>query len=228
MKIKSLDWDSNFFNKKIGGIFIAEDHTAIGDCAHYDVLYVKTFKYLNLKVDGFSNNYSETKVIFSKEALQPKDPVDTYIESFFETNKKKEDLYQLAFESGKYSRLKLDSNFTEYEFRKLYRQWVDNSFNLTYADAILVYIMNEKIIGFVTYKLYEKYGKIGLIAVNSESQGKRVGSNLINAVEIELVNQGISELRIPTQLQNKQACDFYTKLGYHIIERIMINHYWKL
>jgi dTDP-4-amino-4,6-dideoxy-D-galactose acyltransferase len=35
-------------------------------------------------------------------------------------------------------------------------------------------------------------------------------------------------LHIPTQLANKAACGFYTKLGYKIIEKLIIKHYWRI
>jgi dTDP-4-amino-4,6-dideoxy-D-galactose acyltransferase len=35
-------------------------------------------------------------------------------------------------------------------------------------------------------------------------------------------------LRIPTQMQNKSACSFYTKLGYNIEEKKIIKHFWRI
>ncbi|MBL4663030.1 MAG: dTDP-4-amino-4,6-dideoxygalactose transaminase [Flavobacteriaceae bacterium] len=69
---------------------------------------------------------------------------------------------------------------------------------------------------------------IGLIAVNSSHQGKGIGGELINAVEVQLLDRGITTLRIPTQLKNEQACKFYKKLGYSPIEKTDIKHYWRV
>ena len=74
----------------------------------------------------------------------------------------------------------------------------------------------------------EDFATIGLIAVSPLCQGNGIGKKLINAVEIELVRCQIRELRIPTQFQNKNACEFYVKLGYEIIEKKIIKHYWRV
>jgi dTDP-4-amino-4,6-dideoxy-D-galactose acyltransferase len=83
-------------------------------------------------------------------------------------------------------------------------------------------------LGFISYKIFGDYAIVGLIAVRPEHQGKGVGKKLLAAVENELSYKLIKELRIPTQLKNKQACGFYAKLGYKMIEQISIKHYWKI
>jgi GNAT superfamily N-acetyltransferase len=134
----------------------------------------------------------------------------------------------LAFVSGKFSRFKRDSNFQQYEFEALYKTWVDNSISKEFADAILLYKVQNTILGFITYKIIEDCATVGLMAVCAEHQSKGIGRKLLEAVENELSNKQIKELSIPTQLQNEQACGFYTKLGYYIIEKTIIKHYWKL
>jgi dTDP-4-amino-4,6-dideoxy-D-galactose acyltransferase len=134
----------------------------------------------------------------------------------------------LAFESGKFSRFKLDNNFKQHEFEALYKTWVDNSFSKEFADAILVCKEKNIILGFITYKIIEDNAIIGLLGVCDKHQGKGIGRALLVEVENELSNKQIKELRIPTQLQNKQACGFYTKLGYNIIEKTIVKHYWRI
>lgn len=228
MKVKSLEWDSHFFKKKIGEIFIAEEKITVIDECSYDLIYVKSTKEISLKINGFLRDYSETKVIFSQDGLKPLQLMDECVVSVFDTNIKKEDLYKLAFESGKFSRFKLDKNFEQDTFKKLYKQWIDNSFKKILADAILVFKEKEKVLGFVTYKIFGDYATVGLIAVEPESQGQQIGARLINAVEVNILNIGIKELRIPTQLSNTQACSFYKKLGFKVKEFLFIKHYWKL
>ena len=67
-----------------------------------------------------------------------------------------------------------------------------------------------------------------MIAVDKEHQGKGIGRQLINKVENTLYQEGIKILRIPTQLENTEACFFYKKVGYAIIENKPIKHYWKI
>jgi dTDP-4-amino-4,6-dideoxy-D-galactose acyltransferase len=227
MKIKYLDWDSSFFNKKIGLLELFNDCNFSEMQDDYDLIYVVSDKDIAVESPDFKEGYSENKIIFSKRIVQKNESTDVNIFSELEDSPRKE-LYELAFESGKFSRFKLDPNFHQTDFEKLYKKWVDNSFNKEFADAILVYKEQNTIIGFITYKVWVKYAAIGLIAVCVRHQGKGIGKKLIQSVEMELANKGVDELRIPTQLQNELACLFYAKMGYKIIENKILKHYWKL
>jgi dTDP-4-amino-4,6-dideoxy-D-galactose acyltransferase len=227
MKIKYLDWDSSFFNKKIGLMELLHDCNLLEIEDDYDLIYVSSDKDITIEINDYKQSYSENKIIFSKKIIKNNDLKDANIFLVLEGSTKKE-IYELAFESGKFSRFKLDPNFRRADFEKLYKKWVDNSFNKEFADAVLVYKEQNKILGFVTYKVWDKYATIGLIAVCFNHQGKGIGEKLIHYVEMELANKGINELRIPTQLQNELACRFYIKMGCEIIENKILKHYWKL
>jgi dTDP-4-amino-4,6-dideoxy-D-galactose acyltransferase len=227
MKIKYLDWDSSFFNKKIGLLTLLYDCNLSEIQDDYDLIYVVSDKDVAVESTDFKEGYSENKIVFSKKIIKKNDLKDANIFLVLEDSTK-EAIYELAFESGKFSRFKLDPNFDQREFENLYKKWVDNSFNKEFADAILVYKEQNKILGFVTYKVWDKQATIGLIGVCTDHQGKGIGKKLIQSVEMELANKGVEELRIPTQLHNELACLFYTKMGYEIIENKILKHYWKL
>jgi ribosomal protein S18 acetylase RimI-like enzyme len=226
MIIKYLDWDSSFFNKNIGLLDLSNGFQCSEFQNDYDLIYVISRDEVNLDIPNFKLGYSENKIVFSKKTIQNKESADVNI--FSEINDSyKNEIYDLAFESGKYSRFKLDSNFSQTEFEKLYKKWVDNSYTKEFADGVLIYKEQNFILGFVTYKVWEGYATIGLIAVCPKHQGKGIGKKLIQSVENELVNIGVAELRIPTQLQNEKACLFYKGLGYDIIEKKCIKHFWR-
>ena len=227
MKIKPLDWDSNFFKKKIGLLDLSYDSDFSEIQNDFDLIYVLSVKDIAIEITNYKPSYSENKIVFSKKIVQKNESTDVNIFSQLEDSPRKE-IYELAFESGKFSRFKLDTNFRQTEFQKLYKKWVDNSFNKDYADAVMVYKEQNKVMGFVTYKVWDTYATIGLIAVCSKYQGRGIGKKLIQSVEFELAHKGVVELRIPTQLQNEIACKFYKGLGYEIIENKIIKHFWKL
>jgi ribosomal protein S18 acetylase RimI-like enzyme len=227
MKANVLEWDSLFFNKKIGQVEFEKDGD-LGDVQRFDLLYVKQTEDEFFEIDHFKQTHAETKVVFSKALSRNNLPIDSFVFLAFDINRSKDQIYQLAFESGKFSRFKLDENFKANEFEELYKTWVDNSFSKKIADAVLIYKEQNVILGFISYKMFGDYAIVGLIAVCPEHQRKGVGKKLVAAVENELSNKLIKELRIPTQLKNEQACGFYAKLGYKIIEQISIKHYWKI
>jgi ribosomal protein S18 acetylase RimI-like enzyme len=226
MRIKHLDWDSTFFRKNIGLLELSNDGNFPENQNDFDLIYVVSDQDIAIEIIDYKQSYSENKIIFSKKIVQNKEFADANIFTELQDSNKKE-IYDLAFESGKFSRFKLDPNFGQSGFEALYKIWVDNSLNKKIADAVIVYKEQGNILGFVTYKVCGTYATIGLIGVCLAYQGKGIGKKLIASVENELVTNGIEELRIPTQLQNEMACKFYKGLGYTIIENKSIRHFWR-
>lgn len=230
--IHTLEWDSDFFNLKIGTIEVSSksDENSITTTEDFDLIYAKFEQNFDFEIVGFDKKFEEQKVIFGKflEPFQIQENKNTSSFKASDTEKYNLDLYQLAFESGKFSRFKLDERFTQKQFEDLYKKWVDNSVSRVFADDVLVYQIEDKIVGFVTFKVHSDFATIGLIATHPEFQGQGIGKQLIKEVEQKLINTNCFELRIPTQESNLQACNFYSKLGYQIIESTTIKHYWKI
>ncbi|MEM7086960.1 MAG: GNAT family N-acetyltransferase [Bacteroidota bacterium] len=227
MNVRPLSWDSAFFNLKIGELQLEKDNTMFVIPEAFDLIYVRSSKEIVIDLPKYSGTYSEIKIVFEKSELTTNTRLSPGISDVFNTEFKLEDLYDLAFESGKYSRFSMDPLFTEAHFRKLYRTWIDNSMNKTFADGFLVYQADEEICGFVTYQIKGTKAVIGLIATSRERQGQGIGTQLIKGVESQLVAAGITTLQIPTQLKNEGACNFYKKLGYSPIKTTYLKHYWR-
>jgi dTDP-4-amino-4,6-dideoxy-D-galactose acyltransferase len=219
-------WDSDFFNFKIGEInFIdCKDHSNFTD---YELLYVVSDEDFDLIINGFSNSFSEQKVKFHKK-LSEISKINENVFSHSEIEYNIQNIYQLAYESGKQSRFLLDKNFGIEKFKELYRLWIDNSISKTFADDVLLYKSNEEVVGLLTYKITDDKATIGLISVSNEQQGKGIGGILLKHLETVLYQKKITSLIIPTQFENKQACNFYHKQGYSIFDNTFIKHYWKI
>jgi dTDP-4-amino-4,6-dideoxy-D-galactose acyltransferase len=223
-EIKRLDWDSDFFELEVGELITNSSNLVVN--SDFDLIYVKSDIKTDVEIPGFEKSFTENKVVYQKNLEQVNDS-NSAIKEISEIKYSVEELYELAFESGKHSRFKLDKKIDNLKFEELYQIWIENSLNRKFADGFLVYLEENKIIGFVTYKINDNFATIGLIAVSQNHQGKGIGKQLINKVENDLVNKKINELRIPTQEENFQACGFYEKLGYQTHEKITLSHYWK-
>ncbi|MEI7507938.1 MAG: GNAT family N-acetyltransferase [Flavobacterium sp.] len=223
--IKKLEWDSDFFGIEIGEYF-HEEKIAESNFDEFELIYVKSEIYNSLEIKNFENTFSETKLIFAKE-LKQHNNTNENIFSFKQIKVDKSLIYELAFESGKFSRFNLDPNFQNGKFHELYKLWIDNSISNVFADDLLVYLEKDEIVGFITYKTQNDTATVGLVAVNQNYQGKGIGSQLLKAVEYNLINNSIKTLLIPTQQINEIACNFYKKQGYSINETLFIKHYWK-
>lgn len=226
MEIKKLDWDSDFFNIKVGEINYYKNLQE-ENSADYDLIYVLSNEDFQLKLDHFENSFSETKVNFVK-TLEANTDTSKFIFEFDKVTIDKEQLYLLAYESGKNSRFLLDAKFGGNHFKKLYQTWIDNSINKKFADGVLVYFEENILKGFVTYKINNDTASVGLIAVDNNYQGKGIGAKLVQNLEHLLYQKKIKQLTIPTQLSNIQACSFYQKQGYSIKHKTFIKHYWKI
>jgi len=227
MSVKTLSWDSEFFNQRVGEFICAsEEFTPPENASNYDLIYVKCSQDCAIRIPSFSELFSEVKVIYQKRLVK-EHPADIRISTLELADYNLDDLYELAYESGTYSRFRLDTNFSDQQFKDLFSRWIDASITGTMADGFFVCILDDKIQGFVTYRIQESVATIGLIAVSPESQGMGLGRALIQSVENDLLVKEIDTLRIPTQLKNEQACRFYEKLGYSAVERIPIKHFWR-
>lgn len=222
--VKKLTWDSDFFKKNIGQIDASEFKKA--NLLEYDLIYVTSQTDFNIVIQDFECTFEEVKVVFEKKNLTTAN-LDSHIFSVAEVNVNLEDLYVLAYESGKYSRFLLDYNFSKLEFETMYKMWVDNSISKKIATDVLVYIENQKLLGFVTYKIDNKNAHIGLIAVHPNAQGKGIGKKLLARAEHIAQIQHCHVMQIPTQQQNKEACTFYSKQQYNVSSETYIKHYWR-
>lgn len=222
--IKKLEWDSEFFEIQVGELSYGKEVNS--DLNNFDLLYVKNSNDFELKIEGFEPLFDEVKVIYQKELTA----ITAHQENIIAFENSKHDIdeiYELAYESGKYSRFNLDKNFKSNKFREMYNRWVDNSIKKTIADELLVLHDEGHLMGFITYNSYIDTATIGLIAVNPNFQRRGIGNKLLSHVEEKLFNKGIKKLLIPTQEVNKLACNFYEKQGYKIYELLHIKHYWK-
>ena len=228
--INKLNWDSDFFKANIGEV-ILDDSNDIDDshAQDFDLIVIKQQKDKAIYLKKFSKQFEETKYVFAKQLTEN---LKLQISNFEISNTDNQPidaelLFNLAYESGKYSRFKLDSHFPESSFEHLYQLWVLNSINKQFADKVF-YIKhtNHSIVGFVTIRIHENHASIGLIAVSEGYQGQGIGKQLLQEVEGYCLSQQIKELQIPTQKKNTIACNFYKKNGYSVLEETIIKHYW--
>ncbi len=179
-QVNKLEWDSNFFKLEVGDLNLI--NSVLPNCDNFDLIYLKTKKGEEIKINNFEKTYTETKIIFRKFLNGLKNSYNAVFD-ISEIDYSLEELYQLAYESGKHSRFKLDTRIDSNKFFELYELWIINSLNKKFADDIFVYQEDSTIIGFVTYKVTNNYATIGLIAVSPNHQGKGIGKQLIDKVE---------------------------------------------
>lgn len=228
MKITECIWDTEFFGFKIGEYKTSELtlqllNTIIinAQCENYKLIYIKSHNN-NPQLDNIL--FCDERRIYHKKRKRnnyiPYYPISKYNKTTIS-----ESLFELALESGKYSRFHLDPNFPDECFEKLYKKWIENSLNKTIASDILTYNEQETPIGLLTYNNKNNKSTIGLISVSKKKQKKGIGKRLIHYYENSL-NNSIEILEVVTQGVNKSACSFYEKNGYILSSTSYIYHLW--
>lgn len=226
MEIQFLEWDTIHFGFKIGCFNLeANENVSLEELVNkakeenYKLIYLKSPILIN-KISLF---YDE-KLVYSKS----KDFVGEIFYSDIESYKIgliEPEIYELALNSGEYSRYKLDDRFPVECFNLLYRKWIENSIFTDYATDVLVYRINNKPVGLMTYKNNMNISNIGIIAVNPNYQGYGIGTKLMKHY-LSLLDDEITILDVVTQGVNIPARNFYEKNGYTITSRSYLYHLW--
>ncbi|MFD2720958.1 GNAT family N-acetyltransferase [Hymenobacter monticola] len=137
-------------------------------------------------------------------------------------------LESLALQSGEYSRFRLDSNFAPTVFTGLYKRWLQNSLSHQIAREVLAFDAegNAQAQGLLTLGLKNGRADIGLLAVDAQARGQRIGQQLVAAARQRTAAWGLAELQVVTQLDNEPACGFYRRCGFSEWQVEHIYHLW--
>lgn len=231
--IEYLEWDSNLFGLKVGSVsqlnterLEQELKNAISE--KYNLIYFFTAADCfvpNEILYKHNGKLVDRKVLYALE-LSEQPVVNVGKTKRFTKSEVSKDLLQLAYESGKYSRFKLDNNFAPEVFVEMYKLWIVNSVNGQIADRIYVVNNNMKIAAMVTLKEKSDTLQIGLMATAVDSTGNGFGKQLINRAQQTAIELGLNSIEVPTQYENTQACRFYEACGFQQKSITNIYHFW--
>lgn len=229
--IKKLDWDSSFFGYEIGRLDHKDKKFEVSDIKgleNYDLVYVCSKN--KLKNENLTRCYP--KIIFQLDLNSEKKNF-SLIDNISElcarpvNTRNKDRLFDLAFQSGVYSRFKLDVKFTNNEFNRLYEKWVENSIRGEIADQVLVNRNGvDSINAFVSIQHEGLKSTIGLIAVDKEYRGKGIGTKLMEGCKFFAQQRNSKYITVATQKENIKACNFYKANGFEEKEIVYIYHLW--
>ncbi len=233
--INILEWDSNFFGIKICRI-AAEilNNEELADILkklkelNIDLGYYSSVLPLN-ENDSFSELYN-IKFVDKKTTYLKK--INRKASSCISVTPYKSDypnskLFELAIESGIYSRFNVDKKIGRIKYEELYKEWIINSVNRKLAKEVFIYIDNGIINGFVTLGENNSIADIGMIAVDSDYRGKGIGKSLMYSAENWFANNNYEYIQVTTQGDNLPACRLYESCGYKINKVEYFYHLWK-
>lgn len=229
MLLTLAPWDTEHFGMKVGRVLVEEsvnNHMLLKIKSEakrkgYQLLYVKGSFIENNLLDDHLLLVDE-KIVYSQNTSLIHSACAN-VQSVLGTTLN-EDLLQLAFESGKYSRFNCDKNFPQSAFQTLYRLWMTESLSGKIADEVLAYQVEGKTVGMMTYKKELDYYNIGLVAVSPKNAGQGIGTRLLQSF-LSSISLG-SKVKVATQKCNRVACHFYEQNGFTMESITPIYHLW--
>ncbi len=233
MSINFLEWDSNFFEKKIGSIDLSNDCWQdmnrifkIGKDESFDLVYgfLKVKDKQTIIRKSLKVYYQTTNVTYKKKLsnhLAIRDGHIRIADSLCDASSLKD----LAFQAGHSSRFVKDLNMGLNAGQRLYHTWIENSLNKSIAHEVLVYDKDD-ITGFITLKCNDNHTEVGLIAVDARFRNQNIGSRLLDAAEIFGLQNQHEYIKVGTQIENANACRFYERNLFVPESYTQIYHFW--
>jgi dTDP-4-amino-4,6-dideoxy-D-galactose acyltransferase len=226
--IKKLEWDTEFFKKKIGTL-IFDEVSEVALVKDLEAARTSNYKYImcHLKSPQHStiNMLENYKFYLSDVGITWEMGVCDYLSMIEErelgfnnhiSEAAVEDipgLQEMIKPMFPNSRFYSDPFFSHEEADQLHVIWIKNSVLGKAADVVL-HIPNK---GFVTCKKREDgIGEIILIGVKDGIRGENLGQTLMNASIKWFLKRDIKNVKVKTQLKNVKAMNFYRKLGFSI------------
>lgn len=223
MKIKQLEWDSNFFGLPTGSINVNPRTFSLNEFKKAASSFRLVYLFSSTPLSSQELTPVGTKVTFTKQPEYFQ--IDVNIREPEQTDFRA--LVKLGLESGRLSRFASDVRFSNEQFEDLYTEWVRKSLNGEMAYKVLTMVENGHPEGMVTLApKIQGESVIGLFAVSAQFRSKGIGKALIKAAETESYNRADQALAVVTQGANKKACEFYSACGFSRSSIIYTYHYW--
>ena len=224
-QIQKLTWDSTFFGYKIGKIDFNKklNFKSVIDTirdSKYNLVQIFSDKKI---LDSCGYKPVDIKLFFSKKTPFNYKPVYNNIISV--NKESKQNLINLAIQSGQFSRYKIDKKLN-HKFELMYTHWIEKSIKRELADEVFAFKNKKKIYGMVVVKKSPNSAEITLIAVNKENQNIGVGRKLVESVENWAFNKSLKCINVTTQKSNLGACKFYKKNNFVLSDTKYIYHVW--
>jgi len=224
--IERLNWDSQFFGYPVGKLHASKTFEAdsfIQEAMAFKLIYVFSEDTIQLK----NNELVDTRIILRKSVSEQ--AMKQGIVEFDLSQHSYQKMLELTYLCGYNSRFKIDKNFKNNEFERLYKTWIDKSISKEIANHVLVKVIDKEIAGFLTINAIEgKSTKMVLMAVDEKHRGKNIATELIKECEYISKMFNIPTIEISTQNGYSSALKLYEKLDFEIIQSTKIYHYWNL
>ncbi|MCX7735846.1 MAG: GNAT family N-acetyltransferase [Candidatus Kapabacteria bacterium] len=234
LKIKKLNWDSDFFGFGIAQLDEQEEKlTSLENLDDFvksnniklvqSLVDIKNIKFIEL-LENSGFHYVDTRVDFLMDLNKTNSTIDFEIATIKDIT----DVVKIADKLYVLSRF-YNSFFSEERANKLFKLWAEKAVKGEFDNICLKSSddLTGEVNGFVTIKyINNTEARIGLIGVSKNHLGKGIGTKLINSAVSFLKEKEYEKLYIATQGKNLGALNLYIKSGFKI--KSLHNWFYKI
>lgn len=235
--IEKLNWDSNFFGKRIGRVQLIDEKDfdpeifLIEAKESFDLIYIFSYQQMisHPKIQMAQLELADIMITMTKPFNRKE-----YLPGYYDfrttlSSKELNECYEIAEQTSVVSRFFKDPIAGERKTKELYRKWIDNALNQSFSDGLFIEKTEDRIIGIHLIKTIkeEKTGIFTLTGVNTNFKNTGIGTKLWQQSFSYWANQeDINVIKSPFSFQNKASFNFHLKMGFNrIIETKFIYHF---
>jgi dTDP-4-amino-4,6-dideoxy-D-galactose acyltransferase len=231
---RQLEWDSQFFGRRIARI----EHDRLTTQSLREILAwcqeqgTECLYFLCSPEDDSSVALAESadfhlvdiRVELNWKAEPPASPPAIVIREFQESDLAL--IQQIASQSYTNTRFSYDHRFPADRVAELYKEWLTGSCRNTSHKVFVAENQNAPA-GFITCQFDSaEVGRIGLLGVGNQSQGKGYGQQLVQTAQQFFNQAGAREVRVVTQGRNIAAQRLYQSCGFRTYKVGLWYHKW--
>ena len=228
-----LDWDSEFFKRRIARLNLPRlDEEIVREALQWcrdnriDCLYFLASAgdpQTTQLADASGFQSVDVRVTYERAVAEGEEAFRTGVRLMRDT-----DLYALkAIARGAHrdSRFYSDEHFDRAQCDLFYETWIENSFR-GFAQAVLVAESDGIPAGYLTCHYKGQESQIGLVGVSADHQGKGLGSMLVQSFLPWSRTQSATRAKVVTQGRNVNAQRLYQKHGFLLASEQIWYHRW--
>ncbi len=241
-QLQVLQWDSEFFGRKMGRILIDPQAETMDSVPAWERLIAQArseqYEFLFYEFDAADKRLAhlltplggalaDVLVKLAKPVVPvaaPQRKTDSPVQAADESDLAA--VIELASHSFTHSRFFHDPGFDQELVRQLYPNWVRNNF--AGNESYFVIKDRQSLQAFISVqpKPLPAALDIRLLAVHPDVQGKGLGSELLRWAEEYSRSQGLKRITVGTQINNYAALRLYEKSGFRVEQALYRYHFW--
>lgn len=237
-QITKLDWDSDFFEKRVGKVLISCENTFAGELfkneasENYDLVYVFSYGKMLTKNEVLFGDLELVDIMITMSM-----PFDSNLyknnEYDFKTAmtlKEVKECHEIAEQTAIVSRFYDEEMIGPKKTKELYRKWIDNAFNNSFSDGMFVVKDENCIAGVHLIKVAadNAIGYFTLTGVNSTKKKSGFGRKLWNQSFGYFANEtNITKVSSVFSQRNLDSLNFHLKMGFNKVQEVKYIYHFR-